>query len=61
MPTFVQIKPRPYPSPCETCTANYCRGTDCEKWRIRYLYRQKQINAYAKKLGLTIQNERKSK
>jgi hypothetical protein len=31
-----------------------CAGKDCEAWKIRYLYRQKQINEYAKKLGLTI-------
>ena len=38
-----------YPNPCDTCS--HCvdkRG--CEKWLIRYRYRQKQINAYAKKL-----------
>lgn len=57
----VQRKPSSYPSPCETCIRTKCLGTDCEPWRIRYLYRQKQINAYAKKLGLTIPNERRGK
>lgn len=52
---------REYPSPCDTCTRAKCLQTDCEPWRIRYLYRQKQINAYAKKLGLTIPNERKNR
>ena len=56
---YVQIKPRPYPNPCDTCTRKQCQGTNCTEWRTRYLYRQKQINAYAKKLGLTIPNERK--
>lgn len=38
-----------YPNPCDTCVeAETCvRGNGCEKWRIRYLYRQKQINAHA--------------
>ena len=35
-----------YPSPCEKCDKTYrCQG--CDDWKIRYLYRQKQINAYA--------------
>jgi len=39
-----------YPSPCDTCQ-NPCDGGDgCEKWRIRYRYRQKQINAFAKQI-----------
>ena len=38
-----------YPSPCDTCDKNYgCTG--CEKWEIRYRYRQKKINAYARKI-----------
>lgn len=45
---------RPYPSPCETCTLTECKGVKCDPWRIRYLYRQKQINAYAKKIGLLV-------
>ena len=56
---YAQIKPRPYPSPCNTCKREVCLQKDCEPWKIRYLYRQRQINAYAKKLGLTIPNERK--
>lgn len=39
-----------YPSPCDTCTQPKCKGVKCEPWRIRYMYRQKQINAYAKKV-----------
>ena len=36
-----------YPSPCEKCHRDgTCGG--CLKWEIRYRYRQKQINAYAK-------------
>ena len=37
-----------YPSPCDSCE-NPC-NSGCADWRIRYLYRQKQINAYARKL-----------
>ncbi len=43
-----------YPSPCDSCPHDgrkSCKGTRCEPWRIRYLYRQKQINAYARKIG----------
>lgn len=39
-----------YPSPCEKCDRNPCNingNKGCTAWRIRYLYRQKQINAYA--------------
>lgn len=43
---------RPYPSPCETCKAKECKGKECIPWKIRYQYRQKQINAYAKKHGI---------
>ena len=41
-----------YPSPCETCKHdNDCnRWYKCERWKTRYLYRQEQINAYAKKV-----------
>ena len=49
---------KPYPSPCERCTKEHCREKYCEDWKIRYLYRQKQINDYAKKLGLVIGEER---
>ncbi len=40
-----------YPSPCEKCTSTSCNrgGTGCPEWRKRYRYRQKQINAYAKR------------
>ena len=40
----------PYPSPCEVCTVTHCSGTGCVRWLTRYLYRQKQINAYARKV-----------
>ena len=42
---------RHYPDPCVGCTQR-CNsgGIGCEKWRIRYLYRQKQINSYARKM-----------
>lgn len=34
-----------YPNPCDTCPS--CTDPHgCEKWIKRYLYRQKQINAY---------------
>lgn len=37
-----------YPNPCDTCDKNYgCSG--CDDWKKRYRYRQKQINAFAKK------------
>lgn len=42
-----------YPSPCEKCTRSSCNvggSTGCDAWQIRYLYRQKQINAYARKV-----------
>lgn len=41
---------RDYPHPCETCEkADNCRArSGCTDWKIRYRYRQKQINAYAK-------------
>ena len=50
----MKLKPKAYPSPCDTCEATYCRGKDCERWLINYLWRQKQINAYAKKCGLKV-------
>lgn len=41
-----------YPDPCKGCkrenSCNYYQK--CQKWRTRYLYRQKQINAYAKRV-----------
>lgn len=45
---------KPNPSPCDTCEVTYCRGKDCERWLINYLWRQKQINEYAKKCGLKV-------
>lgn len=40
-----------YPSPCVTCTnRGGCPGVKCERWLIRYRYRQKQINLFAKRL-----------
>lgn len=48
---------KPYPSPCEKCKRKMCAGKTCEDWKIRYLYRQKQINAFAKKCGLTVRKE----
>lgn len=38
-----------YPDPCETCPREQCVAGGCLAWKIRYLYRQKQINAWAKK------------
>ena len=38
-----------YPSPCERCSVCSCTN-GCVEWRIRYLYRQKQINAYARQI-----------
>jgi hypothetical protein len=46
-----------YPSPCLKCTKEICREKECLPWKIRYLYRQKQINAYAKRCGLTVQKK----
>lgn len=40
-----------YPNPCDICTVRNCT-TKCLRWRTRYLFRQKQINAYAKKNGI---------
>ena len=41
-----------YPSPCEKCALdeNGCNYKKCNAWVTRYLYRQKQINAYAKRV-----------
>ena len=44
-----------YPDPCLTCEKNNAcdscgRYRHCEKWKTRYRYRQRQINAYAKKV-----------
>lgn len=41
-----------YPNPCDSCKKpDGCSGGyGCQAWRIRYRYRQKQINAYGRKL-----------
>ena len=40
-----------YPSPCDTCSR--CTAPNgCTAWKIRYRYRQKQINAYARRLRI---------
>ena len=42
-----------YPMPCDKCEKNShqrCNYRTCDKWLTRYFYRQKQINAYAKKV-----------
>ena len=42
-----------YPNPCDTCGKDKSGCTHhCEAWRIRYLFRQNQINAYAKHHGI---------
>lgn len=43
-----------YPDPCLACINNINGSCQlykrCPKWLTRYRYRQKQINAYAKKV-----------
>ena len=41
-----------YPDPCKKCERknNCTRYMSCDPWLTRYRYRQKQINAYAKKV-----------
>lgn len=41
-----------YPSPCNKCPQkDRCKHyKKCQPWLARYLYRQKQINAFAKKV-----------
>lgn len=42
-----------YPNPCEKCPkdgTSKCNYTSCKPWMTSYLYRQKQINAYAEKV-----------
>lgn len=47
----------PYPNPCDACAV--CTNTiGCEAWRIRFRYRQKQINAYARKIAPPKQENR---
>ena len=45
------IRKTSYPNPCDSCqkTGDCSGGYGCQAWRIRYRYRQKQINAYAKR------------
>lgn len=38
-----------YPNPCDTCEKKYCHYKVCAEYQKRYIYRQKQINAYARK------------
>lgn len=40
-----------YPDPCMSCTRQKC-PKNCVRWKTRYLYRQAQINAYAKHHGI---------
>lgn len=49
---MVAIMANAYPNPCDNCqiAASCGFGYGCIKWQIRYRYRQKQINAYARKL-----------
>ena len=42
-----------YPSPCEKCPkegTKMCHFQNCQPWLTRYRYKQKRINAYAKKV-----------
>lgn len=48
-----------YPSPCDTCHHAKCMEKKCEPWRTRYMYRQKQINAYAKMTFPEIYSQKK--
>ena len=44
---------REYPSPCDNCENAHTKKCDfrrCRPWLKRYRYRQKQINAYAKRV-----------
>ena len=44
---------REYPSPCDKCPKDgtkSCHYIKCQPWLTRYRYKQKQINAYAKKV-----------
>lgn len=43
-----------YPNPCDSCEKACSQGRGCERWRIRYLYRQKQINLYTTKSRPTV-------
>ena len=52
------IKQQSYPDPCEKCDkADSCTlGYGCADWQIRYRYRQKQVNAYARRDEITGKN-----
>ncbi len=40
--------------PCDICTrTTSCAELECDRWRMWYLYRQRLINGYAKKLAAT--------
>lgn len=39
-----------YPNPCAYCRNKSCNYRTCQPWLARYRYRQKQINAFAKKV-----------
>lgn len=45
---------RNYPSPCISCkcdnNGSCTEYRTCQRWLTRYKYRQKQINAYARKV-----------
>ena len=51
-----------YPSPCDKCTINKngscTHYRKCGKWLTRYRYRQAQINAFAKKIGIEVGKKR---
>ena len=48
-PRYKSIDDR-YPDPCIRCNrASYDKGCMCDRWKTRYLYRQKAINGFAKK------------
>ena len=49
-----------YPSPCVGCDRP-CTHTKCIDWLIRYRYRQKQINGYAKKVGQFVKTKKREK
>ena len=51
-----------YPSPCEKCSKNNNGSCShfrtCGSWLMRYRYRQRQINAYAERIGIKVGGER---
>ena len=51
-----------YPSPCDKCEHDLngsCKFyRTCGAWLMRYRYRQKQINAYAERIGIKVGRER---